>query len=153
MNFLMAIRKTFSAEIEDFAIVIYLLGIKITSSLLYKIIYGDPLRTNCSIIKLNELKRNGTMFPHPVGIVISPEAVIGKNCTIHQNVTIGTGGKFNECLYPTIGDNVIIYTGAVVIGGITIEDNAIIAANSVVRTNVKKNTLVAGVPAKFIKKI
>lgn len=52
---------------------------------------------------------------------------------------------------PTIGNNVTIYTGAVVVGNISIGDNVIIAANAVVRNDVPNNVLVAGVPAKIVK--
>ena len=144
--------KIFSIDIMDFSFVIYFLGIKITTSFLYNLLYGNPLKTNCSILQnLKELEKKGTKFPHPVGIVIAPEVQIGKNCTILQNVTIGNGKRFNESSYPIIGDNVSILTGAVVVGGIKIGDNAVIAANSVVRSDVEKNTMVAGAPAKFVK--
>lgn len=144
--------KFFSIDIIDFSFVIYFLGLKITTRPLYNIIYGNPLKTNCSILQdLKELKKKGTKFVHPVGIVIAPEVQIGKNCTILQNVTIGNGGKFNESAYPVIGDNVTILAGAVVVGGIKVGDNAVIAANAVVRNNVEKNTMVAGVPARYMK--
>ena len=75
---------------------------------------------------------------------------IGENCQIWQNVTIGfdrphVGG------IPTIGNNVRIYTGAIVVGNITIGDNAIIGAGSFVARNVPANAVVAGNPARLIK--
>lgn len=148
------LNQIFSIEIFDHSFVIHFFGLKIITSLLYDIIYGNPLLTSCSILQsVKELKKKGTKFPHPIGIVIAQEVQIGKNCTILQNVTIGNGKTINKSAYPIIGDNVTILAGAVVIGGIKVGDNAVIAANAVVRTDVEKNTLVAGVPAKFIKKI
>lgn len=68
---------------------------------------------------------------------------IGRNFSVYQNVTVGYGkdGK------PSIGNNVTIYTGAVVVGKIMIGDNVRIAANSVVRHDVPSNSLVYGNPA------
>lgn len=72
---------------------------------------------------------------------------IGENCTVFQNVTIGYsgGGK------PTIGNNVTIYAGAVVVGGVSVGDNVVIGANAVVVKDVPSNVVVVGVPAKIIK--
>lgn len=75
---------------------------------------------------------------------------IGDNFWVNQNVTIGYSNA-TDC--PTIGDNVRVTTGAVVIGAITIGDNAIIGANAVVVKDVPANAVVGGVPAKLIKYI
>lgn len=71
---------------------------------------------------------------------------IGENFSVYQNVTVGYGkdGK------PTIGNNVSIYSGAVVFGKIRIGDNVRIAANAVVRTDVPDNSLVYGNPAVIV---
>ncbi len=103
-----------------------------------------------------ELIKKGTYFPHPVGIVISSAATIGKNCIIYQNVTIGAktfqqGDVRIVDNYPCIGDNVTIYAGAVICGPVKIGDNAVIGANSVVINDVPANSIAIGVPAKIIK--
>lgn len=89
---------------------------------------------------------NHLMLPHPIGIVIGKGCIIGDECKIYQNVTIGrkNGG------YPTIGNNVVIYPGAVIVGDIRIGDNVIIGANAVVLHDVPDNVVVAGVPANII---
>lgn len=90
------------------------------------------------------------MFCHYSCIVIAQSVNIGKNVSIHQGVTIGRifNGKYSGV--PTIGDNVVIFSGAKVLGNIQIGDNAVIGANAVVTKNVPANAVVAGVPAKII---
>ncbi len=74
---------------------------------------------------------------------------IGDNVWINQQVTVGYNGDY--C--PTIGDNVRIACGAKVLGGVTVGNNVIIAANAVVVKDVPDNCVVAGVPAKIIKSL
>lgn len=83
-------------------------------------------------------------MPHPTGIVIHPEARIGTNCLIMQQVTIGGNGGAGV---PTIGDGVDIGPGAKVLGGVTVGDGAIIGACSLVLKNVPAGAVVYGVPA------
>ena len=72
----------------------------------------------------------GTLFIHNgLGCVVHPKAIIGENCRIYQNVTIG--GRNNRGV-PTIGNNVFIGPGACILGDVEIGDNVTIAANSVV---------------------
>ncbi|UOQ50329.1 serine acetyltransferase [Gracilibacillus caseinilyticus] len=93
-------------------------------------------------------------FPHPNGIIIGDDVVIGSNCTIYHQVTLGkkNGSLDYEKDYPVIGNNVTIFPGAKIIGKITIEDNVTVAANSVVLADVEANSVCAGIPAKVIKK-
>lgn len=74
---------------------------------------------------------------------------IGKNFMINHMTTIGYTDNFSA---PTIGDNVRVYAGAIILGDIHIGDNAIISAGSVVVKDVEANTTVGGVPAKVIKR-
>jgi len=71
---------------------------------------------------------------------------IGANCRVHQNVTLGWNDR-NEL--PSIGDGVTIYTGAVVLGGVTVGDGAVIGANAVVTKDVPPGTVAVGVPAEI----
>lgn len=109
----------------------------------------------CDIYNYEQLKQQGTIFPHLLGIVISRAAKIGNNCIIYQNVTIGARnvaeGDFNKPEnYPVIGNNVTIYSGAVIAGPVKIGDNAVIGANAVVLNDVPNNATVVGIPAKIV---
>ena len=75
----------------------------------------------------------GLIMPHPNGIVIHSDAVIGPNCLIMQNVTLGTNVKN---LAPRIGGHVDIFAGACVLGGVTIGDHARIGAHALVLEDV-----------------
>ena len=120
-----------------------------------KINFKNPLINRlgdcCDIPDLKKLLDNGVVFHHPVGIVISKTATIGKNCHIYQNVTIGLKITADGQKAATIGNNVRIYANAVIIGDVKIGDNAIIGAGSVVTKDVPANSVVAGNPAKIIK--
>lgn len=90
-----------------------------------------------------------TSLPHPIGIVIGNRAEIGEGLKIYHNVTIGRKEKSKRA-YPRIGDNVDIYSGAVIAGDVTIGNNATIAANAVVLDDVPEGGVAAGVPAEII---
>lgn len=94
----------------------------------------------------------GTAFVHNgLGCVVNECAVIGKNCKILQNVTIG--GRGEEGGAPVIGDNVLIGAGACILGMIKIGDGAKIGANAVVVKDVPKNATAIGIPATIIKQL
>ena len=114
----------------------------------------NRLETNCCIENLDKHLANETYFPHPVGICICPDAIIGKKCHIFQNVTIGMG-KHNperKTSAPILSDKVVVWANAIIAGGIKIGDNAVIGAGSVVIKDVPANTVFAGNPAKIIRK-
>ncbi|MDN3668122.1 serine acetyltransferase [Echinicola jeungdonensis] len=90
-------------------------------------------------------------LPHPIGIVIGDDVIIKDNVTIFQNVTLGSHGKVNEELkYPEIGNGVKIYAGAKIIGGISVGEEAVIGANSVVTKDVPPRSVIVGVPGRII---
>ena len=84
----------------------------------------------------------GLKLMHPHSIILHPCVEIGEKCTIFHGVTIGSNEKGDVNNVATIGDNVYIGTGAKIIGGITIEDNCKIGANSVVVKNKNKNSTI-----------
>lgn len=112
-----------------------------------------PINTCCSLPDLSVLHKKNIDFPHPIGIVIAENVKLGNNCVIYQNVTIGGKTRIGKNGFPTIGDNVTIYAGACIIGDVKIGNNVIIGANAVVTKDIPNNCVVAGVPAKVIKKI
>ncbi len=94
----------------------------------------------------------GFYIGHFGTIVINPNAKIGKNCNIAHGVTIGQANRGRLKGYPTIGDNVWIGTGSVIVGNITIGTNVLIAPNSFVNIDIPDNSLVIGNPCKIIAK-
>ena len=86
------------------------------------------------------------MIDHGMGIVIGETAVIGNDCVIYHQVTLGGTGKEKLKRHPTIGNNVLIGAGAKLLGPINIVDNVKIGAGSVVLKSVEKNSTVVGVP-------
>ena len=92
----------------------------------------------------------GFFIGHHGTIVINPKAKIGKNCNIAHNVTIGQANRGRLKGVPTIGDNVWMGTGCVIVGNINIESNVLIAPNSYVNVDVPANSIVIGNPCKII---
>lgn len=90
----------------------------------------------------------GLFIQHGFSTIIGAE-VIGKNCWINQEVTLGFAG---ESGLPILGDNVHITAGAKILGDITIGDNSIVGANAVVVKNVPPNCTVVGIPAFIIRR-
>jgi len=84
-----------------------------------------------------------------ISVVLHKHAVIGGNCSVGTNVTVG--GRSKSLGVSVIGNNVYIATGAKILGDITIGNNSVIGANAVVINDVPENSVVAGVPAKVIK--
>ena len=86
----------------------------------------------------------GLRFPHWSCIVIAQSCVIGKNCTIHQGVTLGQSHFGNHQGCPTIGDNVLIYAGAKICGAIKVGNNVVIGANAVITNDIPDDCVVVG---------
>lgn len=92
---------------------------------------------------------DGLRLPHPTGVVFHGEAVIGANCMIMQQVTLG---MIRTGEYPSVGDNVYIGAGAKVIGKVRIGDGARIGAGAVVLVDVPAGSTAVGNPARIVRK-
>lgn len=101
-------------------------------------------------IPFNAKIGNGFYIGHFGGIVVSSNAIIGNNCNISQNVTIGVSNRGKYKRYPTIGNEVYIGPGAKIFGSITIGNNVAIGANCVVTKDVPDDAVIVGVPGKVI---
>lgn len=109
----------------------------------YFLMFNSHIPASCTIGK-------GTRFAYGgIGVVIHANCVIGDDCIIGTNVTIG--GRSGRIKPPTIGNNIYISTGAKILGDIQIDDNVIVGANSVVIKDVPRNAIVVGVPSRIIK--
>jgi len=106
----------------------------------------------CNDFKAKVKIGKGLHIPHPIGIVINGKVEIGDYCTIMQQVTIGNN-LLEIDKVPKIGSKVIIGAGAKIVGDIKIGNNVIIGANAVVTKDIPDNCVVAGIPAKIIRKL
>ena len=91
------------------------------------------------------------MIDHGTGIVIGATTEIGDDCLIYQGVTLGGTGISQGKRHPTLGNNVMVGSGAKVLGAIKIGDNSRVAANSVVLREVPDNSTVVGVPGRIVR--
>ncbi|MCM1263767.1 MAG: serine O-acetyltransferase [Butyrivibrio sp.] len=94
----------------------------------------------------------GFFIDHGNGVIIGETTIIGDNVTLYQGVTLGGTGKEHGKRHPTIGNNVMISTGAKVLGSFHIGDNSKIGAGSVVLNEVPPNSTVVGVPGRVVKR-
>ncbi|MBD5444227.1 MAG: serine O-acetyltransferase [Lachnospiraceae bacterium] len=94
----------------------------------------------------------GFFIDHGNGVIIGETTIIGDNVTLYQGVTLGGTGKEHGKRHPTVGNNVMISTGAKVLGSFTIGDNSKIGAGSVVLKEVPPNSTVVGVPGRVVKR-
>jgi serine O-acetyltransferase len=91
----------------------------------------------------------GLLLIHPRNIAIGPGVEIGKHCEIFHEVTLGSG---IEPGMPRIGDNVDIYVGARILGGVTVGDRSLIGANCVITKDVPSDSVVVVAPARVLPK-
>lgn len=113
--------------------------------------YTQTIKRNCQISYKAKINKS-VEFPHPLGIVIGDNTIIGENVKIWQQVTLGSHGRNNERLdYPIIEDDVHIYSGAKIIGGVRVGKGAKIGTNAVVIKDVPPYYTAVGIPAKNIK--
>ncbi len=95
---------------------------------------------------------NRVFIDHGLGVVIGESVEIGDNVIIYQGVTLGGTGKDTGKRHPTIGNNVIISSGAKVLGPLKVGDNCKIGAGAVLLNDIPPNCTVVGVPARIVKR-
>ena len=95
----------------------------------------------------------GFFIDHGMGVVIGETAEIGDYVTLFQGVTLGGTGKEKGKRHPTLGNHVVVGSGAKVLGNIRIGDSVKIGANSVVLRSVPSNSTVTGIPGRIVKSI
>lgn len=117
--------------------------------ILSKFIWRGLVRNNASYFSPRSEILGGLRLPHAVGIVVGDGVVIGEDVTVFQNVTIGTAGGA-DIMYPSIGDGVVIYAGACIIGAVSVGAKSTVGANAVVNRDVPSNVTVVGVPARVL---
>lgn len=107
-------------------------------------------RTGIEIHPGAEIGR-GLFIDHGMGVVIGETAVIGDNCLLYQGVTLGGTGKDKGKRHPTLGNNVLVGSGAKVLGPFRVGNNVKIAANAVVLSAIPDNCTAVGVPARVVR--
>jgi serine O-acetyltransferase len=93
----------------------------------------------------------GLFIDHGMGVVIGETSEIGDNCTLYQGVTLGGTGKDHGKRHPTLGNNVLVGSGAKILGPFRVGDNARVAAGAVVLNEVPANATAVGVPARIVR--
>jgi serine O-acetyltransferase len=92
----------------------------------------------------------GVFIDHGMGVVIGETAEVGENVTLYQGVTLGGTSLKREKRHPTLERNVVVGTGAAILGAITVGDGTRVGAGSVVVKDVPPNSVVVGIPGKVI---
>jgi Serine acetyltransferase len=121
-----------------------------SKEILQALSYVQRMYTQAEIYYSSEIGENFTLV-HGLGTVIGARVKIGNNVTVYQNVTLGDKGDGSR-RRPVLENNVIVFAGAKVLGGITIGANSIIGANSVVLDSFPENSIIAGSPARLIRR-
>lgn len=87
---------------------------------------------------------------HGMSVVIGETSIVGDDVTLYQGVTLGGTGKEKGKRHPTIGNGVVVGSGAKILGNITVGDNCRVGAGSVVLRNVPANSTIVGVPGHIV---
>lgn len=95
---------------------------------------------------------HGVLIDHGSGVVIGETAEVGDNCTIYQGVTLGGTGKDTGKRHPTLGKNVLVGSGAKILGPFKIGDDSKIASNAVVLQPLPPDSTAVGVPARIVRR-
>lgn len=105
---------------------------------------------SCDIPAEVQIGKNCSFAHNALGVVINPKVIIGDNCHIGQNVTIG--GRNGHEIVPILGNNVLVGANALILGPITIGDNSIIGAGAIVVKDVPPNSVVRSEASKIYKR-
>lgn len=131
----------------------------------YQKLFANKYTRKFSFLYLNKLRYKygifispttiidiGLQLPHPDGIIFGASCRLGKNCTVYQQVTIGSArvGDVKMGLQPNIGENVYLFAGSKILGDITLANNTMVAANAVLLKDTEENGVYGGIPAKLI---
>jgi serine O-acetyltransferase len=117
--------------------------VAILAQKLTEVLTGISIPAECEI-------GEGLYIGHFGGIILSRDVRIGHNCSLAQNVTLGTGGKGESRGAPTIGNRVFIGTHSVIVGRIQVGEDAMVCAGSVVTRDVAPRAVVVGNPARVV---
>lgn len=114
---------------------------------------NSQIARHCTGIEIHPGAKIGRrlVIDHGMGIVIGETAEVGDDVLIYHGVTLGGTGKDHGKRHPTIGSNVLISTGAKVLGPFKVGDGARIAANAVVLKEIPENATAVGVPARVVR--
>ena len=126
---------------------LYLLGLPVIPRLisqLARFLTGVEIHPGATI-------GQGVVIDHGSGIVIGETAIVGNNCLLYQDVTLGGTGKETGKRHPTLGENVFVGAGAKVLGNILIGNLARIGAGSVVLRDVPSDCTVVGIPGRIVR--
>lgn len=118
-------------------------------SIIYRVLYRRVRNVYGIELPFTVQLGENVIIEHQSGIVVHGETKIGDRCIIRQGVTIGIRNLTDLNAAPTLGQNVNIGAGAVIVGAITIGDNVDIGANSVVLQDIPAGALVVGIPGKI----
>ena len=124
---------------------------KLIRGIVYRIYYHHSFKFGYEISPKTKIGGGVKITSLGRGIVIHSNAIIGENCEIMQNVTVGNNALKSRDDVAIIGDRVTLCAGSKVIGSVSIGDNVVVGANSVVVKDIPTNTIVAGIPAKIIR--
>ncbi len=104
-------------------------------------------------IEIHPAARIGRRFfiDHGMGVVIGATTIIGDDVLLYQGVTLGGTGNEHGKRHPTLGNNIVVGSGAKILGNIEIGSNSRIGAGSVVVDNVPENSTVVGIPGRIVK--
>ena len=119
--------------------------------ILFKIIFLLYPPKDNFYLWVDKIEPGGVFFHHPFSTVINAEH-IGYGCSFRNNTTVGNKIKNGELVRPYIGNNVLVGSNSVIIGDVHVGNNVVIGAGSVVTKSIPDNCVVAGNPAKIIKK-